>query len=697
MIKIENKKILFIIAFLILPCLLFYLGMLMKSETGFYHLYSTDPVYAYLFDGLNICNFSWPFLVLGPGTPLSLFSSIVMGIVHLFRSQDPLITDVMKNPDVYLSAINTTLIAIQCMTLFILGFFVYKASNSLFTGLFFQLTPFVSWILIDIMRPILVENLIVISLLLLILLLYRYTKYQDKKSELLDRYLISFSILTGLIAATKLMYVTIAVIPFLLLPGYKKKGLYVIVSMIAFIILAFPIFNHWVEFRDFYINNFLHSGQYGQGPKTIISFNDYLPNLKSIFTTDRLFLKTYPIIVSGSILYYLPFLKIKEKNDKAHKILLGIAIIMTITILLVSKQFKFYYMTIALLLSIPGYYFVFSIFTRNISKRFKSIIAVPAVIILSYFLFHEVKTRVAWRPGNMIKKENCLNTMKYIQEKYDKDQPTLLIPNYYGAPYTAYGCFYGMGWCRGEIKNKYAEELKKIYPNIYSFHTWNNKFFHWDNTYFYIELLKKYNSIVLFSGDPHLENMLYHKLQGINRQIDTKIDTVITFEKTREVIYEVEYDSILGIEPFAICFNAEVLDNTGQFFVSKDGFKAGNANTQSADFARSGIYSGKLTKDNPYGMTISLSEVDTSDHYRISVWKYDNGNHDAGLVVAANDKEKLYLYNKNTSSNENNWHKIEIDLIIPMESHMQDLKIYCWNNDPELPAYFDDLSIERTE
>jgi len=684
-----------IIILLLLPGLLFYLGMLLKSETGFYHLYSSDPVYAYLFDGLNICNFSSPFLVFGPGTPLSLLYAIVMEIVHLFRHQDPLITDVMKNPDVYLSAVNTTIIAIQCFVLFILGFIIYKTSKSIFTGVFFQLTPFVSWILIDIMRPILVENLIVIGIFLLIILIFKYIQYQDNESKLIDKYVVYFSIVTGFIAASKLMYLPIAIIPFILLSGYKKKGFYVVFSIITFSVLAYPIFSNWVAFRSFFVDNFLHSGQYGQGSKTIIATNTYLPNLKSIFTTDHFFLKTYSIIIIGSILYYLPFTRVREKNDKTYKALLGIAIIMTIYILLVSKQFKFYYMTSALLLSIPGLYFVFSIYTRNISKSVRIIIAIPAVLIITYFLYHEVKIKVDWHPNNMAKKENYLSTMKYLEENYSKDQPTLLIPNYYGAPYTAYGCFYGMGWCRGEMKEKYAVELTKIYPNIYSFHTWNYLFLHWDNSYSYIDLLKKYKNIVLFSGDKNLENSISGKLHGINRQIDTRIDTTIVFEKTDETIYEITYDSVIGSMPFEFYFDMEVLDSTREYYICCKGIKAGNGNTQSSDFARSGRFSSKLTKESPFGITSILSEVNADEHYKISVWKYGNGNNNAALIAAANDVDKLYVSERESSITENHWQKIEIDLKIPAAARMQDLKIYCWNNDPVLPAYFDDLKIEK--
>jgi hypothetical protein len=285
--------------------------------------------------------------------------------------------------------------------------------------------------------------------------------------------------------------------------------------------------------------------------------------------------------------------------------------------------------------------------------------------------------------------------MQFIENKYSKDQPTLLISNYYGAPYKEYGCFYGMAWCRGEMREVYAKELKILYPNIYFYHSWNNLFNYWDNSFSYIDLLKRYKNIVLFSGDKALEKSLYSKLHGLNRQIDTRITKINTFETTGETIYEVSYDSTLAANPYSILFDAETLDSTKQNFINSQGLMTGNGITQSSEYARSGINCSKLTKENPYGMTASISEVQKGDHYRVSVWRYNNGNLNAGLVIAAQDVNKYYSFTTQTSIIENDWQKIEFDFIVPESAYLQDLKIYCWNNDTNLPAYFDDLIIEK--
>ncbi|NJK97313.1 MAG: hypothetical protein HC905_22535 [Bacteroidales bacterium] len=302
------------------------------------------------------------------------------------------------------------------------------------------------------------------------------------------------------------------------------------------------------------------------------------------------------------------------------------------------------------------------------------------------FHFHKEKVN---------RKEKYLNTKNFIETGMKKNQPSLLIADYYGAPYKAYGLFYGMAWCGHKMGEKYAVELIKHYPNIYFYHGWNNQFNQWGTSFSFIDLLKRYNKVVHFVGDPEKENDLVSKLHGLNRQVDSKFEKIVAFPETRETVYEVTYDSTKGKNPFKLYFDGENLDSSKMLFINRESFKIGNGNTQSSELSKSGSNSIKLTKENPYGFTFYLSEVNKNDHYKISIYKYNNKNHNSGLVVAANDVTKYYKFITESSQTENHWQKIEFDFIVPDAAHLQDIKIYCWNNDSILSAYFDDLSIEK--
>ncbi len=141
--------------------------------------------------------------------------------------------------------------------------------------------------------------------------------------------------------------------------------------------------------------------------------------------------------------------------------------------------------------------------------------------------------------------------------------------------------------------------------------------------------------------------------------------------------------------------NAETLDSSKKCFLNNYGQAFHDGVTQSAEKARSGKYCSKLTKEFQYGMTATISEAKTGECYRITVWKYDNNNSNSGVVVSAVDANKYFSCNTKSIIKEANWSKLQVDFVVPENLNNQDILIFCWNYDKELPAYFDDLSIEN--
>jgi|GEM_PF-2070114 hypothetical protein len=683
-----------IILFFILPIIFLYLGLIVSSEIGAYHLFTSDPEYAYLLNGLNILNFHFPDHVMGPGTPLQLYCAIVIQIVHLFRGNTSLNVDVLQNPDLYLYYINLSIIVLTSIVIFFTGYFVYKSSNNnYFTGLFIQLTAFSSWLTYDLMRRIMVENLVFIGVLILIVLIFKYLKYSSDKDKLFDKYVIWFSVVIGFIAATKLMYLSIAIIPFILINGYKKKAMYVLLSIVSFFIFGFAIINRWNAFYSWYWDNFIHSGQYGNGESTIIDPNVFINNLTLIFTSDCIFLKSFIFILISIIIYHLPILKVKQKNDNYYKALIGIFISNVIMILLVAKQFKYYYMITAILLQIPAILLIFLIFSRNLTTRLKLIIFSPIILFFLYFIYNGTKHSIIDRPWFEERKKQYLKSMQYATDNF-KNQTILILPNYYGTPFKEYGLFFGMGWCGDKMGKIYATDLKKLYPKIYFYHDWHKNFYHWGDIYNFIDLLKKYKTVILFSNNQELENQLYEKLHGINRQLDTKYTLIAEFEAPKEKYYKVEFDSSRSISKNPIFCDAENVDNTGNYFLNNLGLLFGNGSTKTDEKAFSGKSSGKAYKNNEYTLSCILSEVKANEHYIITVWRNNNTN--AGIVLDCPNKN-FYQFYTEVKESLKGWDKIEIDFIVPEILNGENIKIYCWNPEKNTPTYFDDLSIKKIE
>ncbi len=689
--KRVNVLILFI-----LPALLLFLAFTLKKEIAFYFLTGVDPEYCYLFNGLNVAHLQFPWHVDHPGSTLQLLSAIVIRIVHFFHNQGTLDEDVFRNPDLFLFSINTTICLIHTSILFVIGYIVYRNSKNIWLSVFFQLTPFMSYTVLSLLNRVIVEQLFISIILCLAIVVFLFINNQKNNGEkILDKYLILFALIVGLGIATKITFAPLAVIPFILLPGIKKKMIFSFLSLFLFAVFAFFIFNRWGYYTHWVRNLFSHSGQYGSGPSNIIDSSSFIINIKSIFSTDVFFPIIFIVLFISCLFYFIPFLKVKRKNDLYFKGLLGVTLAMIFMIIIVAKQFKYFYLTPALLLMILGLYFVIIIYSRPFPILKKKIIIIPALIIFGFCGYYfEVKKIFDYHTSNVNRNTPYLQTLNIIQEK-NSNIPVLILSNYYGAPYKEYSLFFGDSWCGEKMKSWYNVTLIKLYPTIYFYHNWNNLFNWWENSFSFIDLLKKHKNIILYSGDPELENSLDSKLHGINRQLDTKFTKTFFNEITREVIYEVSYNSLLADTNKIFICNAELLDSTKNNFVNINEQFFSNGNTQSNEKAKSGVSSSKLTKELPYGMTSILSEVKTGEHYIISVWRYDNKNENAGIVVSAFDSEIFYKFQNISEKIDGEWAKIQLDIVIPENMNYKDIKIYCWNRSAELPAYFDDLCIEK--
>ncbi len=539
------KKInIFLLA--LLPLILVFIGFFLKSILLSYYTNIVDPEYAYLFSGLNLAHLNFPWHVDHPGTPLQVLSAIVIRIVHFFHQNNiPLNNDIFTNPELFLNAINITLIILNAAALFVSGYLIYKVTKRLIIGIFFQLTPFVSYTVLTALMRVNIENILIFTVICFVLIVVLFLNEQKDKPGIIDKYLILFSLIIGFGISVKITFFPLFFIPFMLIPGIKKKSNYALFSFISFCVFAFPIFRHPKYFSNWVVKLFIHSGHYGVGPSNIVDSNSFFENIKTIFSTENFFPVVFIIIIIACLIYHLPFLRVKEKNDNYYKALLGVALTMLLQIVIIAKQFKYYYLEPSLLLMIFGLYLVFSIYSRQIKFLKKDLFVIPLLLIFMFCTYHfEVKKYFDYHKGDLFTKEAHLKTMDFIDKNYDKNTPTLVVPNYYGAPYKAYGLYFGMGWCGPKMGEKYTPFLREQYPNIYFYHSWNNLFNnHWGDSFSFVYLLKKYQKVNFFSGDPDLENSLNTKFHGINRQIDTKFKKVYNNESTKETLYEVSYDS----------------------------------------------------------------------------------------------------------------------------------------------------------
>lgn len=146
------------------------------------------------------------------------------------------------------------------------------------------------------------------------------------------------------------------------------------------------------------------------------------------------------------------------------------------------------------------------------------------------------------------------------------------------------------------------------------------------------------------------------------------------------------------VEDIFYC-NAETISTDMTSFYSPDSSKLfQNASTQSSDYAHSGVFSVCLNSNNPYGMTFSIDSVKFRESLQLSSWILGPSKN-ACIIVSAENPGKFYKsLPAGTTQNIEEWRKLEFELFIPEEMHMQSIKIYLYNPS-EQNIYFDDLEV----
>ncbi len=166
-------------------------------------------------------------------------------------------------------------------------------------------------------------------------------------------------------------------------------------------------------------------------------------------------------------------------------------------------------------------------------------------------------------------------------------------------------------------------------------------------------------------------------------RIDKQPDSAYLAQLGQEKIIK---EVICGLENIA---------NNKSYYVTKNSavnIKTNGIRTQ--ERVHNGNYAVKLTNKKAFGLTTSIKNVQTGDHFKISVWRW-SPNGDGVLVAAANNKKEFYetVHNGNVKD-EKGWILLKMDIYIPESLPGNELIIYTWNNG-KLPVFFDDFSIQQ--
>lgn len=497
------KKISFFVL-LVLPAVLVITAALLRYSNGPYWLTSnSDPGYTYLLSSLALTEFKQTGTTGHPGTTLQILGAAVLEISHAlkFSEKDDLASSVLKNPEFYLSNIHIALLIFNAVLLFSIGLLAFKLTGSIGLSLLLQLSPFLSdTMLVYGVSRISPEALLLFSGLLFVLILMKMT-FSVNLSESAFRYAVIFALVSGFGVATKFIFAPLLIIPMVVLPGWRNKIGFLLLTVICFVLWTLPMISQYGNLLKWYGRILTHTGTYGLGDSGFMSPQVYLQDIVDLVLRNILFF----LIFLFSVWFILFFGWFSVRGDQeagkaargemSFRILSAVTVAQLVSILIILKHPAERYLLSVLSLSIFMPFLMLVYLKRRDDLRqinFKKIAVFGVVLLTLCGIWRMMEIRDTFMENEQIREEALAVHRKMESEykDYMKIYCIFLSSSPVGA--LAFGNYFA-------IEGLYTEALQKIYGDVYFFDPFNKKFYNWTKD-FVIEdtILKGKGSRIVF-------------------------------------------------------------------------------------------------------------------------------------------------------------------------------------------------------
>ena len=146
------------------------------------------------------------------------------------------------------------------------------------------------------------------------------------------------------------------------------------------------------------------------------------------------------------------------------------------------------------------------------------------------------------------------------------------------------------------------------------------------------------------------------------------------------------------------CGAEDIIIKDQKAYYTANGYRFDNADCRSDEKAFEGIYSVKLTPEQPFGMSITMGTPKAKDVLEASVWfcenKVSEDAIDKPFLVATIGKNVFWKGTDEVLERKNGWAKLNLKIVIPEGVYHDPLMIFCWNKTKN-EVYFDNMSIKQ--
>lgn len=512
---IKRRQLLLLFLF---PAFYLFTGAYFRTLLGDLSLRSIDPDYVYFSNGLGVSlgHFDTG-NIFHPGSPLQYFVAIVFRLTYLLRSPEiTYLEDVFTHPDLYLSVVSFTIIGLITLSLYSAGVFIFKITQSVLYGLLVQTATFLPIIWYDLIGRVTPEVFLSFAALAFIVIIIHFY-WQDKPvSSYYSVLLFAFIIAFGL--SIKVTFLPLAIIPFSIIKGWKKKIIFLLLTAIIFLAISISVLLKIEVFWNWIKNIFIHSGDYGAGKSNIIDLNSFKSNFLYFTHLEKWYFK----MIVLALITLLVYVGISRKNMDKKPVIYLSAVLLTIAfqLVIVCKHFAHRNFIPSLLILPLVVFFSIEIIKNGKDKKLSLLFANLFIII---FLIYTVRNQFIWLPVKSKAMESEITARietRNFTSTLDKNSIKIIASQSYGSPFPEYAVMYSTAWSEVNLRNRYQNVLKNLYPETYQFFTYDNSFKYWGDNFNAKKIIDSGKKVYLYL-DHNNDELLERTLSKLHEVSDT--------------------------------------------------------------------------------------------------------------------------------------------------------------------------------
>jgi len=474
----DVRKLGFLLLLFILPFLYLQQRTEIKQAWGeHWHAINYDPAYAYLFNGLNIATGKPPYHVDHPGTPVQMWTAILIRLGNLHSDTSQISENVIQDAPKWIDLSTLSIAWLVSAAILFAGVFVWMVNRNIVQALVMQsgflLVPtFAAYsVRLD------AEGMLVAIGTIFSATLIASVYCKPQKIAFFE---FALGFIFAVAVATKITFL----MNFLLIPGFlfrperwkKTAPIVALGGTVGLALSLWPVFPELSRSMHFWTKIASRQGYYGEGSPGLPDWNVWLNSAIELLR-GNIMVVLLAIAIPSILLVIAARSHFSKKgggkeNETTKALLLPcLSIFATIVVqtILVAKHPAQHYLLAGYPMAILGAALALGVLKNSLTLRHFAIASFGLVSLYFGFLLEaNNRTLNEWAQIHSARKEFLARDLLQIATI----EPGLRRSFYFGSSSPTYALHFGNGYSG----NRYGTQLESIYPNQLNFVIWNHRF-----------------------------------------------------------------------------------------------------------------------------------------------------------------------------------------------------------------------------